>query len=185
MCILKGFPTALKTKTALPFGIWFANANTLYVADEGDGTNTYSPVTQTYTAAQAQKTAGLQKWVFDTGAQTWKLAYTLQAGLGLGQPYTVAGYPTGNNAATGLPWAPATDGLRNLTGRVNSDGTVTIWAVTSTVSGGGDQGADPNKLVTITDDPAAATLPGSESFSTTRAAGAGEALRGVSFAPGS
>ena len=46
---------------------------------------------------------------------------------------------------------PATDGLRNITGRVNADGTVTIWAVTSTVSTNGDQGADPNKLVTITD----------------------------------
>jgi hypothetical protein len=42
-----------------------------------------------------------------------------------GTPYTVAGYPTGINAATGLPWAPATDGLRNITGRVNRDGTVT------------------------------------------------------------
>ncbi len=77
----------------------------------------------------------------------WKLAYTLQAGLDLGQPYTVRGYPTGDNAATGLPWAPATDGLRNLTGQVNRNGTVTIWAITSTVSGSGDQGADPNKLV--------------------------------------
>src|SRR6201987_4517498 len=39
--ILPGFPVAL-AKTAgatsnYPFGIWFANANTLYVADEGDG----------------------------------------------------------------------------------------------------------------------------------------------------
>ena len=65
-------------------------------------------------------------------------------------PYTVAGYPTGK-IQTGLPWAPATDGLRNITGHVNCDGTVTIWAITSTVSGNGDQGADPNRLVTITD----------------------------------
>ena len=41
MCILSGFPStlnsALKAKTtAYPFGIWFANATTLYVADEGD-----------------------------------------------------------------------------------------------------------------------------------------------------
>src|SRR5215469_16553879 len=49
----------------------------------------------------------------------------------LGQPYTVHGYPKGDNAATGLPWTPATDGLRNITGRVNRDGTATIWAVTS------------------------------------------------------
>ncbi|TYL70147.1 hypothetical protein [Bradyrhizobium cytisi] len=38
MCVLKGFPTNLaKTATTFPFGIWFANAKTLYVADEGDG----------------------------------------------------------------------------------------------------------------------------------------------------
>jgi len=62
---------------------------------------------------------------------------------------------------------------------------VTIWAITSTVSGGGDHGADPNKLVEITD-PLAATAPASpgESFRTVRAAGFGEVLRGVSFTPG-
>ena len=43
MCILQGFPTALKSTTSFPFGIWFANANTLYVADEGNGDNTYDP----------------------------------------------------------------------------------------------------------------------------------------------
>jgi hypothetical protein len=41
-------------------------------------------------------------------------------------------------------WSPATDGLRNLAGRVHRDGTVTIWPITSTVSGSGDRGADPN-----------------------------------------
>ena len=34
---------------------------------------------------------------------------------------------------------------------VNGDGTVTLWAVTSTVSASVDQGADANRLVTITD----------------------------------
>jgi hypothetical protein len=77
------------------------------------------------------------------------------------------------------------DSLRNITGRVNANGTVTIWAITSTVSGSGDQGADPNKLVAITD-PLSATSPGaSESFRTIRAAGFGQVLRGVSFTPGS
>ena len=181
MCILKGFPTALKTKTAFPFGIWFANRNTLYVADEGNGTNTYSAATGMYTAAAAQTTAGLQKWVFD--GTTWKLAYTLQAGLNLGAPYSVPGYPGGNNPATGLPWAPATDGLRNITGRVNRDGSATIYAVTSTVSGNGDQGADPNKLLAITDSPAATSPASTEAFTTLRTAGYGEVLRGVSFSP--
>jgi hypothetical protein len=54
MCILNGFTTALasaKGNTSFPFGIWFTNATTLYVADEGDGKNTYDPGTNTYTAA--------------------------------------------------------------------------------------------------------------------------------------
>jgi hypothetical protein len=184
MCVLRGFPTTLaKTATSFPFGIWFANPDTLYVADEGNGDNTYSATTGLYTGAAAQTTAGLQKWVFD-GTQ-WNLAYTLTSGLDLGVPYTVPGYPAGDNPATGLPWAPGTDGLRNITGQVNRDGTVTIWALTSTVSGDGDQGADPNKLVAITDNPAAATLPAGERFHAVDAAGYGEVLRGVSFTPGS
>jgi hypothetical protein len=184
MCILRGFPTALKSKTSFPFGLWFADANTVYVADEGTGDNTFSSATMTYTKAAAQTMAGLQKWTFDATAQTWKLQYVLQAGLSLGIPYTVPGYPSGNNPATGLPWSPATDGLRNITGRVNADGTVTIWAITSTVSGNGDQGADPNKLVAIKDTLAATTPTAGETFTTVRAAGTGEVLRGVSFAPG-
>jgi hypothetical protein len=184
MCILNGFNTvsAKTTTNVFPFGVWFANATTLYVADEGDGTDTFSG--GTYTDAAAQTTAGLQKWVFDAGAAQWKLAYVLTAGLDLGVPYTVQGYPTGTNAATGLPWTPATDGLRNITGRVNRDGTVTVFAITSTVSGGGDQGADPNKLVAITDNLAATTLPAGESFTTLRTARFAEVLRGVSFTPG-
>jgi len=185
MCILKGFPTALKTKTAFPFGVWFADANTLYVSDEGNGDNTYSTITGKFTKAAAQTTAGLQKWLLDSGLGMWKRAYTLQSGLGLGVPYTVANYPTGNNPATGLPWNPATDGLRNITGVVNGDGTATIYAITSTVSGNGDQGADPNKLVAITDTLSATTLPATESFTTVKAAATLEVLRGVSFTPGS
>jgi hypothetical protein len=185
MCVLNGFPTNLaKNTTSFPFGVWFANATTLYVADEGNGTATFNPATNTFTAAAAQTTAGLQKWVLNTTTNTWSLAYTLQAGLNLGVPYTVKNYPTGINAATGLPWSPATDGLRNITGRVNRDGTATIWAITSTVSGSGDQGADPNKLVAITDQITATSLPANESFTTVRTAESGEALRGVSFTPG-
>jgi hypothetical protein len=185
MCILNGFPTSpanSKTVTpSYPFGVWFADANTLYVADEGNGTNTYSTTTATYTAAAAQTTAGLQKWVFN-GTQ-WTMAYVLTNGLDLGVPYTVPGYPTSNNSATGLPWSPATDGLRNITGQMNRDGTVTIWGITSTVSGNGDQGADPNKLVLITDSLAATSLPAGEKFTTIRTAGFAEVLRGVSFTP--
>ena len=116
---------------------------------------------------------------FDAGTKQWKLAYTLQNGLNLGQPYSVAGYPAGNNSATGLPWAPATAGLRNLTGRVERDGTVTIWAITSTVSGNGDVGADPNRLVAVRDvlkNTSAATAA-HEQFAVLRTAKFAEVLR--------
>lgn len=168
--ILPGFPTTpakqIGATDNYPFGIWFANATTVYVADEGDGV---------VADAAGSPSAGLQKWVLANG--TWKRVYVLQNGLNLGQPYTVPNYPTSLN--------PATDGLRNLAGKVNSDGTVTLWAVTSTVSANGDQGADPNKLVSITDtlsntDP---TVAAKEQFTTIRLSAAGEVLRGVSFTP--
>jgi hypothetical protein len=189
MCVLKGFPTAIAKDATdasdYPFGLWFANADTLYVADEGAGDNTYDATTNTYTADAASTTAGLQKWVFDKSTGQWNLAYTLQNGLNLGTPYTVRGYPTGDNSVTGLPWAPATDGLRNITGQVNPDGTVSIWAVTSTVSGGGDEGADPNKLVEITDNLRATSQPAREWFRTVVPASYDQVVRGVSFTPGS
>jgi hypothetical protein len=186
MCVLAGFPATpnKSAKTlAYPFAMWFADANTLYVADEGDG---YTGGTDLYTHAAAQTTAGLQKWVFNAATQSWTLAYTLQAGLNLGQPYTVGGYPKGTNAATNLPWSPAADGLRQITGRIDEDGKVTIWAVTSTISGNGDTGADPNKLVAIRDvlSNVSATGAANERFVTLRSATFGEVLRGVSFAPG-
>jgi hypothetical protein len=177
--ILPGFPRTLAKATTpplpmFPFGIWFADDTTLYVADEGDGTTA---------DAATSTTAGLQKWSLVSG--TWTLDYVLQVGLNLGQQYSVDGYPTALD--------PATDGLRNITGRVNWDGTVTIWAITSTVSANGDQGADPNKLVKITDVLRATTLPTGdgdhdwddrwERFTVVRSAGYGEVLRGVAFAP--
>ncbi|MFK2873444.1 hypothetical protein ISP13_07850 [Dyella lipolytica] len=186
MCILAGFPTTpAKTAKTLsyPFALWFADANTLYVADEGDG---YVGGADLYTHAAAQTTAGLQKWVFNATTKSWTLAYTLQAGLNLGQPYTVRNYPAGTNPATNLPWSPATDGLRQITGRVDEDGKVTIWAVTSTISGNGDTGADPDRLVAVRDVLSNTTAAGAanEQFVTLRSAKFGEVLRGVSFTPG-
>jgi hypothetical protein len=193
--ILPGFPTTLASGTAqdgttghavsFPFGIWFANASTLYVCDEGDGTsvparmiNGQSNVADDATIA----TAGIQKWSLVNG--TWQLLYILQDGLDIGVPYSVENYPASLN--------PATDGCRNLTGRVHG-GKVTLFAVTSTISQNGDQGADPNKLVRVTDRLDATTLPAGDGdndrddrlghFVTIRTAQAGEVLRGVTFAP--
>lgn len=165
--VLPGFTTTLaKNATLFPFGIWFANANTLYVADEGDGT---------MATAASNANAGLQKWSVVNGK--WQLAYVMQNGLSLGAAYSIAGYPTSLN--------PATGGLRNITGKVNGDGTVTIWAVTSTVSTNGDQGSDPNKLVAITDTLSNTTSASAaaEKFTTIKSAGYGEVLRGVSLTP--
>ena len=89
----------------------------------------------------------------------------------------VSNYPASLN--------PATAGLRNITGKVNADGTVTVWGVTSTVSTNGDQGADPNKLVMITDLLANTTASGAtnEQFTVVKSAAAGEVLRGVALTP--
>jgi hypothetical protein len=167
--ILPGFNTKLAkdpTSTSYPFGIWFADANTLYVADEGDGV---------VADAATSKTAGLQKWSLVNGV--WQEDYVLQTGLNLGVPYSVPSLDPALN--------PATDGLRNLTGKVNGDGTVTLYAVTSTVSGSGDQGADPNKLVAITDklSNTTAAQAADQRFSVIAEAKAGEVLRGVALAP--
>ena len=185
MCILAGFPTALAKSLATPaapFGLFFANADTLYVADEGDG---YTGGTDLYTHAAAQTAAGIQKWIFNSTTQTWALVYTLQTNLDLGVPYTVNKYPTGNNPATNHPWAPATDGIRNITGTVDGD-KVTIYGITSTVSGNGDVGADPNRLVAVTDTltNTDSTKAAKEKFTIVRKADFAEVLRGVSFAPG-
>jgi hypothetical protein len=170
--ILPGLPTGFArnaTKQNIyPFGLWFADANTLYVADEGDGKTPADGADNPY--------AGLQKWVRSGGQ--WSLAYVLQSGLNLGMPYHVTGYDPA--------FDPSPAGLRNLTGRVNQDGTVSIWAITSTVSALTDQGADPNQLVTITDvlTNQDASVAASEMFSVVRTAQFGEVLRGVSFTPG-
>ncbi len=127
MCILAGFPTVshkVSSPVAYPFGLLFANATTLYAADEGDGVNTY------------------------------------------------------------------TAGLRNNIGTVAGDRVqgynVVIWATSSTVSGSGDQGADPNKIYLITDrlSNTSAAFGAQETFTDLRDANSGEVLRGTSFTPG-
>jgi phosphodiesterase/alkaline phosphatase D-like protein len=181
--VLPGFPAGLASNIGasnpssefFPFGIWFANSTTLYVADEGSGNNTATD------NPTNDPNSGLEKWSLVNGI--WQLDYTLQSGLNLGVPYSVANGPNGEVYPTNLD--PATDGLRNLTGKVNADGTVTLYAITSTVSASGDQGADPNKLVAITDNLSFTTAAqaSGETFSTLKTARYGEILRGVSLTP--
>jgi hypothetical protein len=164
--ILSGFPTGLASAISettpstefYPFGLWFANATTLYVSDEGSQD------------LNADPNAGLQKWIFD--GSKWNLAYTIQAGLNLDQPYSVADYPEQYN--------PATTGLRNLVGFVAGN-TVRLFATTATFSSLGDPGADPNAVVEVADRLDATSLPADESFTTLITPRALHVYRGVAY----
>ncbi len=158
--ILPGLPTdSAKTgPNFTPFGLFFANSTTLYVADEGTGD-----------ATDQTENAGLEKWTLSDG--TWSLDYTLQAGL-IGDMYSV----------TGWNFEETTIGLRNLSGEVNANGTVTLFATTSTSSDSGDNGADPNEIVKITDVLGDTSLPTNESFSVFDGPQAGLRFGGVAFA---
>jgi PEP-CTERM motif len=79
-------------------------------------------------------------------------------------------------------YTETTIGLRNLTGKVNANGTVTLWATTSTSSGSGDNGADPNEIVEIIDALGDTSLPTTESFSVFDGPVAGLRYGGVAFA---
>ncbi len=155
-----------------PFGFWFANPTTLYVADEG-----YANVDSNGNLIP-DPLAGLEKWSLVGGI--WQLAYALTAGLDLYQPKIVPDYPV----------ATYTTGLRNMTGKVNEDGTVTIYAVTSQFSSISAGEPDPTRLVTIRDRLSAASAPAAntddalEAFVTLQGSKAGEVIRGVAFVPG-
>jgi hypothetical protein len=167
--ITPGFPTdqakaTLADKTTggnfTPFAVFFANASTMYVSDEGSGNS-----------ADAATHAGLEKWTLVSG--TWQLDYVLTAGL-------IGTVDSGLTGADGAWPNVTTVGLRNLTGVVNGD-QVTLWATTSTSSTSGDNGADPNKVVVITDQLSATALSASESFSTVIGPTYGTVYRGVAF----
>jgi hypothetical protein len=166
--IVPGFPTDSAKATGgdfTPFAVFFANATTMYVADEGAGN-----------ATDAASHAGLEKWSLNDGV--WTLDYVLTKGL-IG---TVDTHLTGYD---GQYPDVTTVGLRNLTGVVHQDGTVTLWATTSTSSTSGDQGADPNKVVRITDRLAATSVTSSvaeESFATIAGPTYGKVYRGVAYA---
>jgi hypothetical protein len=165
--IVPGFPTDSAKATGgnfTPFAVFFANATTMYVTDEGTGNTT-----------DATSHGGLQKWSLDNG--TWQLDYVLTAGL-------IGSVDTNLTGADGPYPNVTTIGLRNLTGVVDSRGTVTLWATTSTSSASGDNGADPNKVVRITDNLGARTMTGrvtQQSFKTVAGPTYGTVYRGVAF----
>jgi hypothetical protein len=166
--VVPGFPTDSAKATGgnfTPFAVFFANPTTMYVTDEGSGNS-----------LDVSSHAGLQKWILGSDGVTWQLQYVLTKGL--------IGVVDSNVTGSDGPWpAITTVGLRNLTGRINGDGTVTLWATTSTSSASGDNGADPNKVVEITDRIAATQLSqvGNESFTTVAGPVYRTVFRGVGF----
>jgi hypothetical protein len=155
--------TAPTTAVPHPFGLYFGDANTLFVADEGDGV-------RLGVSGKNTTFAGLQEWKLAGGV--WSLAQTFQGGL-IGMTST----------PNGLSWLVEQDGLRNITGQQNADGSWDIWGTTSTVSDEltHDLGADPNAIVHIhiTADSTAANT----SFDTVEMAAAGQRFGGVAIAP--
>ena len=119
--------------------------------------------------------AGLEKW--SLVGSTWKLDYTLQTGLvGKTQTYNAAN-------GDGLVGTVTEEGLREISGTVNANGTVTIYGVTSTTDNitNNDNGDDPNQLVAITDvlGDTSATLATGEDFNTLIQAAPGTVIRGA------
>jgi hypothetical protein len=173
IAILNGFPTdssraSLADGTSggdyTPFALFFANDHTLYVTDEGTGNS-----------ADAAH-AGLEKWILGSNG-SWTLAYTLTSGL-------IGKVDSNLMGRDGQYPNVTTIGLRNLTGMVSQDGTVTLWAATSTSSASGDNGADPNRVVEITDEVTATTLTGkvaSETFRSIAGPTYGTVYRGVAY----
>ncbi len=165
--VVPGFPTDSAKATGgnyTPFAVFFANATTMYVTDEGSGNST-----------DATSHAGLEKWSLVSG--TWQLDYVLTNGL-------IGTVDTGLTGPDGQYPNVTTVGLRNLTGNVRANGTVTLWATTSTSSTSGDQGADPNKVVYIIDNIAATTVTrqvAKETFKTVKGPTYGTVYRGVAF----
>ena len=154
--------------TPHPFGIWFGDASTMFVGDEGDGVrllaNGTAPATKSFTYS------GLDEYKFD--GSKWNLTQVFQLGL-LDQ---VA-------SSHGLPWNVKQDGLRNITGTTNADGSFTIYGTTSTVSDEAthDLGADPNEIVGITIGANSTAL--NTSFTVLQTAAAGQRFGGVAIAP--
>ncbi|MBS0363629.1 MAG: PEP-CTERM sorting domain-containing protein [Proteobacteria bacterium] len=143
-----------------PNDFFFADANTLYVADSGHPKNDSTVPSNAPSGTISIGDGGLQKWVRNPTTGVWTLEYTLAAGLNL----------VADTAASG------TTGLLSLTGLL-VDGNVELFATNYTI---GD--TDPTFLYGITDSLASTTGAG-ESFVQLAAAPADSTFKGVAFAP--
>ncbi|MFN0131569.1 MAG: GC-type dockerin domain-anchored protein [Phycisphaerales bacterium] len=118
--LLPGFPVPPVTPTPSTYDFWFADANTLYVADDRSIANG----------------GGVQKWTLSAG--TWSLAYTLNTGITVGTRAlagtVVAGTPViyattaTANAAAGNALVTVTDtGAASAFSTIATSGANTWW----------------------------------------------------------
>lgn len=143
-----------------PNDFFFADANTLYVADSGDPKNDSTVPNSAPSGTISIGDGGLQKWVRNPSTGAWTLEYTLAAGLNL----------VADTASSG------TTGLLSLTGEV-IDGEVELFATNYTLGE-----TDQTYLYGITD-LLSATSGAGESFVQLAAAPADTTFKGVAFAP--
>ena len=144
-----------ETVNLSPENYFFANADTLYVADSGAPKNT--------SADSPLGDGGLQKWTLSGG--TWTLDYTLSAGLDL----------VANSGTSG------STGLYGLTGKdiiVDGMQEVELFATNYTI---GD--TDQTYLYGLTDVLGDLTAQAGESFVELEQAPADATFKGVAFAP--
>ncbi|KXU82341.1 hypothetical protein CI15_32870 [Paraburkholderia monticola] len=163
----------LSWNSGFPFGMWVpkTNTNLMFVADEGDG----DPADMTIGSG------GL--WVYQKSGSTWTAIAHVTQGLNLGQAYTVTD-AKGTYGTAGANYTTSADGLRNVTGQVNSDGSYTLYAITSTANNSlgttFDAGADSNQLVKVTLSVSGSTVTTS-GFTVMQTAPYGQVLRGVTM----
>jgi len=159
-----------------PSNYFFASSTVLYVADTGSPKNTSADNDSPYSLCGA---GGLQKWVNVSGTWTWE--YTLYQGLNL-----VKNANSKSGDTTCSTNTDGTTGLYGLTGVVNSDGSVSLYATNYTIAD-----LDPTFLYGITDCLGATTAGGSSGSCTTgqttftqlTAAPSDSNFKGVSLAP--
>jgi hypothetical protein len=195
--IVQGFPTStmsaadsessfpnpwpLASGVGFPSGMWVPpnNPNLMFVSDEGDyddgGTSAYAP----------NGSGGM--WVYQNQSGTWSPIAHITAGLNLGTPYAVTD-TAGTYGTPGASYTTTPDGLRHVTGQVNSDGSYTLYATTSTVGNSlgtaFDPAADSNQLVTITVSVNGSTVAAAgNGFVVRQTAPFGQVLRGVALVP--
>lgn len=154
--LLPGFAAAFATEDLSSTDFWFRDANTLYIADEGQLTGTVTTGTPPNQVTK-NRVGGLQKWTFNGSA--WSLAAR----------FTGAGVL--DDIGTTDVETALTAGLRSLTGVVDPAGRTVLYATTGETS---------TRLVAFVDD-GSATI--NTPFYQLAVAGANTAFRGVDFAP--